>query len=226
MRPAATDAALPSTKPDAIGASRRADPGDATPSGSEDPAGEPDGERAPSDADLVDAARGGDTQAFDALVRRYMRRAFAVAYRLLGRRPDAEDALQDAFVAALTKLDTFDRQRPFGPWLLRIVANRSINLRKGLAVRRTEPIPAGVASRAASPLEEAERSEVRAELQRALAQLPEQQRWILELFELDGFTGPEIAEMLDLPAGTVRWHLHQARHRLRAVLHRASSGTA
>jgi RNA polymerase sigma-70 factor, ECF subfamily len=222
---AATDVAAP-VESDAVPPPRKPRPGNATPDGPEPLVGALDGESGPWEADLVDAAQRGERAAFDALVRRYMRRAFTVAYRLLGSRPDAEDVLQDAFIAALTKLDTFDRHRPFGPWLLRIVANRSVNLRKGLAVRRTEPMPPDVASRAPSPFDEAERSQMRAELERALAQLPEQQRWILELFELDGFTGPEIAEMLDLSSGTVRWHLHQARHRLRAVLHRASSETS
>jgi RNA polymerase sigma-70 factor (ECF subfamily) len=178
------------------------------------------------EADLIDAASGGDAKAFEEIVRRHMRRAFSVAYRVLGQRQDAEDAVQDAFLAALVKLETFDRSRPFSPWLLRIVANRSINLRKARALRQTEPMPAEARSPAASPHESAERSELREELRRALAQLPEQQRWIVELFELDGFTGPEIAEMLEMSEGTVRWHLHQARRTLRAVLDRSAMRTA
>lgn len=177
------------------------------------------------EAELVDAAGSGDAEAFDEIVRRYMRRAFHVAYRVLGQRQDAEDAVQDAFLAALTKLETFDRSRPLAPWLLRIVVNRSINLRKARTLRHTEPIPEEARSPAASPHESAERRELRAELQRALAQLPEQQRWVVELFELDGFTGPEIAEMLEMAEGTVRWHLHQARHTLRAVLDRSAMRT-
>jgi RNA polymerase sigma-70 factor, ECF subfamily len=179
-----------------------------------------------AEADLIDAARVGDADAFDELVRRHMHRAFAVAYRVLGQRQDAEDVVQDAFVAALVKLDSFERGRPFGPWLLRIVANRGINLRKSRTLRHTEPIPEQVASREASPHQAAERSELRAGLQLALAGLPERQRWIVELFELDGFTSPEIAEMLEIPEGTVRWHLHQARQVLRAALDRFSTRTS
>jgi RNA polymerase sigma-70 factor (ECF subfamily) len=175
-----------------------------------------------NEADLIDAARLGDANAFDELVRRHMHRAFSVAYRLLGQRQDAEDTVQDAFLAALVKLDTFQRGRPFGPWLLRIVANRGINLRRSRALRRTEEIPEQAPSREASPLEAAERSVLRGDLTRALAELPEPQRWVVELFELDGFTGPEIAEMLDMAEGTVRWHLHQARQTLRVALDRYS----
>ena len=171
-----------------------------------------------SEAALIDAAGRGDAAAFDALVAQHIQRAFSVAFRLLGQRQDAEDVVQDAFVAALVKLDTFERGRPFGPWLLRIVANRALNLRKARALRRTEPIPDEAASREATPFESAARSELREALQAALARLPETQRWIVELFELDGFTGPEIGDMLDMAEGTVRWHLHEARQTLRAAL--------
>jgi RNA polymerase sigma-70 factor (ECF subfamily) len=171
-----------------------------------------------AEADLIDAARGGSGTAFEALVERHMRRAFAVAYRLLAQRQDAEDVVQDAFLAALQKLDTFERGRPFGPWLLRIVANRALNVRKARALRRTEPVPATVVSHDASPYDVTRRSELRGDLERALESLPEQQRSIVQLFEIDGFTGPEIAAMLDMADGTVRWHLHEARRTLRAAL--------
>ncbi|HEX5107725.1 MAG TPA: sigma-70 family RNA polymerase sigma factor [Vicinamibacterales bacterium] len=170
------------------------------------------------EARLIDAVKAGDAAAFDELANRHMRRAFSVAYRLLGQRQDAEDVVQEAFLAALVKIDTFERGRPFGPWLLRIVANRAINLRKARALRQAEPIPDSMASGGESPAEAAQRSELRRELRQALAQLPEEQRWVVELFEIDGFTGPEIAEMLDMAEGTVRWHLHGARQTLRTVL--------
>jgi RNA polymerase sigma-70 factor (ECF subfamily) len=216
--PAATIEALGDGRGQAPGRTAGMRPAAATDAG-------PRNASARAEADLIDAAKRGEPDAFDEIVRRHMQRAFAVAYRLLGQRQDAEDVVQDAFLAALVKLETFERARPFGPWLLRIVANRGINLRRARSLRRTEPIPDGTMSRGASPLEAAERSELREELQRALARLPEPQRWIVELFELDGFTGPEIAEMLDMAEGTVRWHLHQARQRLRAVLDRCAMRT-
>lgn len=174
----------------------------------------------PTEALLIDAVKAGDAAAFDQLVGRHMRHAFAVAYRLLGQRQDAEDVVQEGFMAALLKIDTFERGRPFAPWLLRIVANRALNLRKARALRHVEEIPANTASRGGSPLDVAEQSELHRELARALASLPDQQRSIVTLFELDGFRGPEIAEMLEMPEGTVRWHLHQARRTLRAALGR------
>jgi RNA polymerase sigma-70 factor (ECF subfamily) len=75
-------------------------------------------------------------------------------------------------------------------------------------------------------MDAAERSERREALRRALAQLPEQQRWIVELFEIDGFTSPEIAHMLDIAEGTVRWHVHAARQTLRTILGRFAVRTS
>ena len=98
------------------------------------------------------------------------------------------------------------------------MANRALNLRKARAIRHAEEIPASAASGGASPFDATQRSELRRELEHALAALPDQQRYIVTLFELDGLSGPEIAEMLDMAEGTVRWHLHQARRTLRAAL--------
>jgi RNA polymerase sigma-70 factor (ECF subfamily) len=178
------------------------------------------------EAALVHAVQGGDHAAFNELVDRHMRRAFAVAYRLLGQRQDAEDVVQDSFLAALTKIDTFEVGRPFAPWLFRIVANRALNLRKSRALRQAEPIPPSAMSGAESPADAAERSERRRALRDALAQLPEQQRWIVQLFEIDGFTSPEIAGMLDIAEGTVRWHVHVARQTLRTALARYAARTS
>ena len=171
-----------------------------------------------AESELIEAARRGDNSAFDELVGRHMKRAFVLAHRLLGHREDAEDLVQDAFVAAIQNIDRFDTRRTFGPWMMRIVFNRAMNLRKSRARRRTEEIPETVAVSGASPLEVAERSELGALLKAALAKLPERRRWIVEMFEVDGFSGKEIAEILEMPEGTVRWELHQARATLRAVL--------
>ena len=85
-------------------------------------------------------------------------------------------------------------------------------------MRHAEPIPDGVASSGESPAEAAERSELRASCSARSPSCPKQQRWVVELFEIDGFTGPEIAAMLEMADGTVRWHLHEARQTLRTVL--------
>jgi RNA polymerase sigma-70 factor (ECF subfamily) len=167
---------------------------------------------------LVESVRNGDPGAFDLLVRRYMRRGFSIAYRILGQREDAEDLVQDAFLAALEGIDTFEPGRPFGPWFYRIVVNRGFNARRARALRETEAIPEATAASSPSPEQSAERAELRRRLTEAMASLPERERLVVQLFELEGFTSAEIAGILQIPAGTVRWNLHRARKILRASL--------
>jgi RNA polymerase sigma-70 factor, ECF subfamily len=172
----------------------------------------------PSDAQLAERVQQGDAGAFDVLVTRHVQRAFGVAMRLLGQQQDAEDLVQDAFLAALEKIDTFDPHRDFAPWFYRILVNRCLNARKSRARRSTVDVPSEAVSGLASPLVETERSELRSHLKRALELLPERQRTIVIMFDLEGFSSPEIAGVLGISDGTVRWHLHQARRVLREAL--------
>lgn len=175
------------------------------------------------DSALVGRVRNGDRSAFDGLVHAYMRQAFQLAYRVVGHREDAEDLVQEAFLAAYQYLDSFDASRPFGPWLMRIVLNRGANLRRARSRRETEPETDAV-SPLPSALEDSERAEARVQLASAMATLSERQRVIVTLFDVDGLTSTEIGEMLDLSAGTVRWHLHEARRTLRGLLSRFFKG--
>jgi len=177
------------------------------------------------DAALVTRVRAGDARAFDGLVHVYMRQAFQLAYRVVGHREDAEDLVQEAFLAAHQYLDSYDVERPFGPWLMRIVLNRGANLRRSRTRRETEPEVDAV-SPAPSALEESERAEARVMLTRAMATLSERQRMIVTLFDVDDRTSTEIGEMLDLSPGTVRWHLHEARRTLRGALSSFFKGDA
>ncbi|HEX9611462.1 MAG TPA: sigma-70 family RNA polymerase sigma factor, partial [Gemmatimonadales bacterium] len=86
----------------------------------------------------------GDRGAFGALVERYAAQARRVARAVLRDPDDADDAAQDAFLSALVKLDRYDPRRPFGPWLMRIVANAATDRRRRRAVRRTEPLEPGL----------------------------------------------------------------------------------
>ena len=170
------------------------------------------------EASLIGQVRRGDDAAFDKLIRRHLQPAFAVAYRILGQREDAEDLVQEAFVAALEHIDTFDTQREFRPWLLRIVANRAINARAHRERRRTEAIPEHAASAVEPPSAGVERQEMQEHVRQALANLPERQRTIVQLSGFDGLNSTDIGEILNIPAGTVRWELHQARRALRTSL--------
>lgn len=173
----------------------------------------------PEEAAAIVRVQQGETEQFELLVRRYMRGAFAVAFRLLGHRQDAEDVVQEALLAALANIRTFDTARRFGPWLYRIVVTRGLNFRKSRARRQTESLDRDqFASREPGPVAGAERAALKEAVQAALARLPERQRMVVQLFELDGFSGAEIGAMLGIPAGTVRWHLHEARRSLREML--------
>lgn len=167
---------------------------------------------------VVRQVQQGDTDAFDELVRRYMRRAYALAYRLLGHREDAEDLVQEAFMTALQRIETFDVSRPFGPWFFRLLTNRGLNALQARKIRQVEPLAEDRAAGEASPHELLERTEVRERFRRAADALPEKQRLAVELFDVEGFSGPEIAAALDIPTGTVRWHIHEGRRALRAAL--------
>jgi RNA polymerase sigma-70 factor, ECF subfamily len=181
----------------------------------------------PSDGELVVRVRGGDREAFEGLVRRHLRPALRLAARLLGDEDAAEDVVQESFMAALDGLDGFDTKRAFGPWFYRIVANRCSNARRTSERRRTGALTPTLESREAGPERALERAELGMRLRAALERLPSRQREVLLLYEVEGFTGGEIAELLGVTQGTVRWHLHQARASMRAALEgeRGSGGT-
>jgi RNA polymerase sigma-70 factor (ECF subfamily) len=174
---------------------------------------------------LLERVQAGEAGAFDELVRRYLRPAYAIAYRVLKQREDAEDVAQEALVATLETIHRFDTRRPFGPWLYRIVMNRALNARKSRSIRAAEPVAEDVVAPGESPEQASERSEARDRLDRALGTLPERQALIVRLFELEGFSSAEIGSMLQLSDGTVRWHLHQARGALREALQAYRTGT-
>ena len=131
---------------------------------------------------------------------------------------DADDAAQDAFLSALDRIETYDRSRPFGPWLMRIATNAAIDLLRRRNVRRTEVLDEALSGGTASPHRDAERGELKARVQQALATLPERQRIAVTLFDLEGYAHAEIAKVLGIPEGTVRSDVFHARRRLREAL--------
>ena len=168
-----------------------------------------------SDAYLVRKAQAGDSQAFGVLVSRYMRAAYAVGLSVTGRYDDAEDAAQEAFMIALARLDDCRNPDRFAGWLLTIVRNRARNLVRREVLRDTDVLPETAAARGRTPEKEAEHTELQERLEKALQRLPEVQREIVLLHDLEGWRHREIAERLGIPSGTVRSHLHFARKSLR-----------
>jgi RNA polymerase sigma-70 factor, ECF subfamily len=181
------------------------------------PVGRPDD--ALDDEQLAERVRAGDMAAYDQLVRRYLRRAFVVAFRLLEHREDAEDLVQETFMTVLSQMHTYESGRPFAPWMYRILINRGLNARRSRSRRRMEAIPDDVAGPGLDrPDILAERSDVRARFRESLAELPPRQRLVVQLIEIDGLSRGEVAKVLDLSEATVRWHVSEARRVLRRVL--------
>lgn len=170
------------------------------------------------DAALVVRARGGDREAFGALVDRYADQARRVARAVLQDPDDADDAAQDAFLAALVKLDQYDSARPFGPWLMRIVANAATDRRRRRKVRSAVSLDEGLVAGGPRPDVVAEREVLLGRLRTALGELPERRRIAVVLFDVEGYSHAEIARVLGIPEGTVRSEVFHARRKLRALL--------
>ncbi|HET9848220.1 MAG TPA: sigma-70 family RNA polymerase sigma factor [Candidatus Dormibacteraeota bacterium] len=171
---------------------------------------------------LVDRAKHGDVNAYEALVQQYQELAFRVAYQVTGNAADAEDAAQEAFVNAYYALGRFRSGSPFRPWLLRIVANEARN-RRSAAARRTALVEraqvAGASGEAGpSPEAKAEASEFRSILVQTLQSLREEDRLILAYRLFFDLSEAEMAQALACPRGTVKSRLSRALARLRAAL--------
>jgi RNA polymerase sigma-70 factor (ECF subfamily) len=159
-----------------------------------------------SEAALVRGAQAGSTSDLEALFRAHWPRAYRAAFLVVHDAAAAEDIAQEAFLAAVRALGRFDRRRPFGPWLHRIVVNRAIdwararNLRRELGEAATEiadPSPPAVDP----PLSD--------DVVVALGALPPEQRAVIVLRHLLEYTPGEIASILELPRGTVNSRLRR-----------------
>ncbi|MGH3902528.1 MAG: RNA polymerase sigma factor [Pseudonocardiaceae bacterium] len=171
------------------------------------------------DLTLVVRAQEGDMRALEALVRRHQRQFYRLAVRLLGNRSDAEDAVQEAFVAAWRQLRGFRGEAAFSSWMYRIVTNRCVILlrRRRPVLRlddvREQPDPAG-----ASPEHAAETQDRAAALQRALQDLSIDQRTCWVLREMHELSYEDIAAIVDASPDAVRGRLHRARRTLAEVM--------
>jgi len=180
----------------------------------------PQGTADPVEADLLVKARGGSLFAFEEIVKRYQRRVYGMAYRIVRRHDLADDVAQEAFIRAFRALPSFDPTRPFGPWIGRIAANLAINHVRSPEAREEE-LPDGhaeIPTPAEGPLDHVLDGEARQMLNRALDTLPAEQRAVFVLRAVEGLSYREIAESLDISMGTVMSRLSRAREKLRAAL--------
>jgi RNA polymerase sigma-70 factor (ECF subfamily) len=174
----------------------------------------------PVEADLLAKARGGSLLAFEEIVKRYERRVYGIALRIVRRHEVADDVAQEAFMRAHQALSTFDLDRPFGPWICRIAANLAINHVRSPEARETA-LPEGQAETPApgpGALDLVLEREAREVLERALLGLSAEQRAVFALRTFEELSYREIADALGISIGTVMSRLSRARERLREAL--------
>jgi RNA polymerase sigma-70 factor (ECF subfamily) len=176
-----------------------------------------------------------DEQAFGEIVRQYGDKVFSLIYRMLGNRQEAEDVAQDVFITVFKTIDSFRGEAKFSTWLLRIAANHAKNRIKHLARRPTEgadpedvsqlrqvpdrPAPP-VQARIDRPDTVIEAMETERLMQEAIANLPEDQRLLVVLRDVEELSYQEIEEITGLAEGTIKSRLHRARMAIKEWLDR------
>ena len=176
------------------------------------------------DGELIQQILAGDSKQFSLLVTKYQRFVFSTAYGALGNQQDAEDVTQDVFLAAFRKLATFEGRSSFLTWLRRIAFNLSIDLRRKRKASGS-PTPLSFHEETANSMELSVTDamityETVSTVRRAIDQLPDEQRIVVTLRDIQDMNYGEIAELLTIPIGTVRSRLHRGRLELKSILER------
>ena len=187
-------------------------------------------QEADADFEVVRQVQAGDVAAFDLLIRRYRERLFGVIYNLTSNREDAADLTQEAFIKAFQSIHRFSGQSTFFTWLYRIGVNSTIShLRKSRlrsffsleTIDADEPVARDIVN-ALTDATDGDRDEFVRELQErlnaAMLKLSIKHRTVVTLFEIDGLSHQEIAEVMRCSVGTVRSRLHYAKQLLQAEL--------
>ena len=177
-------------------------------------------------------ARSGAETAYRELVRRYERPIFSLVYRMVRDRELAEDLSQETFIKALNALDSYRPEYKFSSWIFKIANNAAIDQlrRRELDTLSLEGSPHAstpeaveatalqIGSRGESALDAVASIELGGEIEKAIAQLRPEYRSCILLRHVEGYAYEEIAQILDLPLGTVKTYIHRARHELRRAL--------
>ncbi|PTX91739.1 sigma-70 family RNA polymerase sigma factor [Opitutus sp. ER46] len=187
-------------------------------------------QEADADLEVVRRVQAGDVAAFDQLIRKYRERLYGVVYNLTSNREDAADLTQDAFIKAFQSIQRFSGQSSFFTWLYRIAVNSTIShLRKSRlrsffsleTVHSDEPVARDIID-ALTDKSGGDRDtyvrELQEKLNAAMQKLSIKHRTVVTLFEIDGLSHQEIADVMDCSVGTVRSRLHYAKQLLQAEL--------
>jgi len=191
-----------------------------------------------ADEDDLDRARQGDREAFGRLVKRHQRRVYAAALHILGNHSDADDVTQETFVRAYRGLATFDGRADFFTWLYRITVNTALNAlrsdKRGTALHHRGHAesahvggrPESLGQTVHSPAQKAQQSSEVTRVLEAVATLSAPLRVTLVLATIEELPHKQIAEILDIPEGTVAWRVNEARRLLRLRLQTAQPAAA
>ncbi len=187
-------------------------------------------QEADADVDIVRRVQAGEVAAFDRLILKYRERVFGIVYNLTANREDAADLTQDAFIKAFQSIQRFGGQSSFFTWLYRIAVNstlshlRKMRLRSFFSLERIntdEPVAKEIVD-ALTDKTGVERDayvrELQEKLNDAMLKLSIKHRTVVTLFEIDGLSHQEIAEIMECSVGTVRSRLHYAKQLLQAEL--------
>ncbi|MFQ5498339.1 MAG: RNA polymerase sigma factor [Candidatus Zixiibacteriota bacterium] len=177
--------------------------------------------------DLVKAFVEGDDEAFDEIVRRFRKRIYSLAFRLLGNHLDADEVVQETFVRVYRRRKELSNVKYFSTFLLRVASNYGIDLlrkRKGHSTMTEDAtglpgqVQLDLARQIATPREDFENKRLMEEIVAAFDQLPPRQKLTAILHDIEGYTKAEIAATLECPEATVRSNLHIARTKLKKML--------
>jgi len=190
--------------------------------------------KADEDAELVSLCKQGSIDAFEVLVKKYQKRMFNIAYRMISNYEDACEVVQDAFVSVYKSIHTFKEKARFSTWLYTIVMNLSKNRLKQLqfksyreelsiddpvytddSMMKVEPV-----SGEPSMLEKLEREDIQQKIQRCINSLDSEYKEVIILRDIQGFSYDEIRDMLKIQEGTVKSRLFRARSTLKDCLKR------
>jgi RNA polymerase sigma-70 factor (ECF subfamily) len=170
-----------------------------------------------TDGELIARVGEGDAGAFELLYRRYARPVFSLALRRLGDRGRAEDAVQETFASVWRSARSYRQERgPGAPWLYAVARNAIVDRRRALGEPPAEPVDE--AAKDPGPPERAESSWTAWRVHRALAELPDNERQLIELAYWGGLSQSEVAQFLNIPLGTVKTRTRSALARLADML--------
>ena len=174
------------------------------------------------DAECVRRVQQGDTDSFEVLVRRHEKAIFNLVYRLLGNYDEAAEVAQEVFLSAFKSIHQFRGEANFSTWLYRIGLNHASTRRKSLQSSQQRHIPLDgtevIADGAVDPAKNVEHKEIQQRVQQALNSLDPEDARIVLLRDLQDIPYEDVAEMLDIPVGTVKSRLHRARQALKTSL--------